>query len=253
MGSAAYREEFVKGHVAKWEAGMENLVRFARSYPHEAYAVLVRSMIPRWRYVMRTMEAAAGLFEPLEQRLKGDFFPAALGWEPTPEERERCALPLRHGGLALPRPEDMLEAERQLVKVRGQALQRAILLQDWNFKLDMKKMREEMEKHRKAADAQLGERATEMLGGLRGRARRGFAEAIAVGSRCWLSAVPLQSMGWCLDRLTFRDAVALRVGVGLPDGLSETCPRYERGARRSWTSAVGRPSHTCCSASGGGR
>ncbi len=54
---------------------------------------------------------------------------------------------------------------------------------------------------------------------LRGRAWRGFHEARMRGGSAWLSVIPLESLGLDLDGLTFRDAVALRMGVDLPDPL----------------------------------
>jgi hypothetical protein len=42
-----------------------------------------------------------------------EFFPAAFGWHPESEEtRARAALPVRHGGLALPDPCELASTER---------------------------------------------------------------------------------------------------------------------------------------------
>ena len=39
-----------------------------------------------------------------------------------------------------------------------------------------------------------------------------------------MSFAPLDVLGLSMDRVTFRDAVALRMGVELPEGMPSFCP-----------------------------
>ena len=60
------------------------------------------------------------------------------------------------------------------------------------------------------------------------RALRSFEEGSSEGGARWLSAVPMPEHGLAFDRLTFRDAVALRMGR-VPDGLPDVCPSCSKG------------------------
>ena len=47
---------------------------------------------------------------------------------------------------------------------------------------------------------------------------------MADGAAPWLSAVPLDALNLALDRQSFRDAIALRMGVDPPELLPQRCP-----------------------------
>ena len=57
-----------------------------------------------------------------------------------------------------------------------------------------------------------------------GRGGKALEEALDSNSSDWLSYAPLERRDLALDRQTFRDAVALRMGVDLPDSLPAYCP-----------------------------
>ena len=59
---------------------------------------------------------------------------------------------------------------------------------------------------------------------LEGRERASLHEALNGGGNVWLAAIPLDDSGLALDRQTFRDAVALRMGQPIPDKLPSYCP-----------------------------
>ena len=51
----------------------------AAQHPHQAYTILTRSVIPKWRFVMRSTDVPPSVFEPLEEALQENFFEAAVG------------------------------------------------------------------------------------------------------------------------------------------------------------------------------
>ena len=226
IGSKAFREEFVRKRVNEWTTTIENLGVVGELFPHNAYATLTHSIIPRWRFVMRTMPVDPVLYAPLEKALINSFFRRALGWAPDSEEglRTRCALPPRLGGLGLPRPEDLARQELSASAGGSLALADAVLRQDWDYKEDSKMIQ-------RARDSRLAEKHTQdletakrELKRLTGRARRGLEEAIEDDHSSWLSAVPLEHLALDLNRQVFRDAVALKMGQDLPDPLPQYCP-----------------------------
>lgn len=82
--------------------------------------------------------------------------------------------------------------------------------------------KEEAREQRQKATKEL---AQALLPKLTGRAKRSLEEALACErGEDWLSHAPLQHLGLLLDRQTFRDAIALRMGVEFPDPLPDVCP-----------------------------
>ena len=52
--------------------------------------------------------------------------------------------------------------------------------------------------------------------------RRAFSIACEKGSSSWLSALPLRSLGYCLNKKDFRDSLSLRYNWPIPD-VSKHC------------------------------
>jgi hypothetical protein len=75
-----------------------------------------------------------------------------------------------------------------------------------------------------ARDKALAAVADDLAQHLSGRAAKGFEEARLRGGSSWLSFVPLDELRLGLDRQTFRDAIALRMGLPFPDSLPSHCP-----------------------------
>ncbi len=66
--------------------------------------------------------------------------------------------------------------------------------------------------------------ARDLLKRTRGRAGKALEQALDSHCSDWLSYAPLERRDLALDRQTFRDAVALRMGVDFPDPLPAYCP-----------------------------
>ena len=224
VGSRTFRESFVREKVAAWCREIRSLAAFSKIFPHEGYCLLVRTLVPRWRYVMRTMEVDPALFEPLEDTLVATFFPAAFGWVPDQLARARSTLPVRHGGLGIPRPSELAVSERGSSATLTAPIESAIWSQDWSFRGDRKATAALRQSVWEEKDRVHSQEVEDLLKQTTGRARRAFEEARVQGGRTWLAAIPLECHGLALPRQTFRDAVALRMGVPLPDPLPSVCP-----------------------------
>ena len=225
LGTSAFREAWVAKKVEGWVEDVKKMSALGRTHPQVAYSLLVRTLIPRWRYSMRTTRCDPRVFDPLENALMEAFFPTVLGWVPdTNELRARCALPCRHGGLGIPVAGALARHEAKASTALTKQLHDAIISQDGDYRPDAlagKLMREERLRKR---DVACKAEADTLAEGLDGRAARGFQEARLRGGSAWLSFAPLDSLGLGLDRVAFRDAVALRMGVPFPDPLPATCP-----------------------------
>jgi len=105
-----------------------------------------------------------------------------------------------------------------------ESLTAAIIRQDESYVDDPCGARQRRDERQRRRDATHREEAEEIAELLEGRAWRGFQEGRTRGGSSWLAVVPLDSLGLDLDRQTFRDAVAPRMGLDFPDRLPEFCP-----------------------------
>jgi len=224
VGSGGFRKEFVEMKVKGWVEDIRKLSVFGKAYPHQAYSLLVRCLIPRWRYLMRTVEVPRDIFGPLERALIDRFFPSVFGWTPIDHGfRRRVGLPARHGGLGIPEVADLAGEEWASSALLTGVLTEAILRQDGGYVEDLRASRARRAERQRARDTGCQLVADEVEGELSGRAWRGFHEGRMRGGSAWLSVIPMESLNLDLDGLTFRDAVALRMGVEFPDPLPDSC------------------------------
>ena len=226
LGATGFRKSYVQRKVQEWTRELRILRGLAAQHPHQAYTILTRSVIPKWRFVMRSTDVPPSVFEPLEEALQENFFLPALGWRADETLlRRRCALPARLSGLGIPLPTEMAKQEKEAALAGVSDLCEAIMRQDKAYVQD----RQALSMKRHAARAKREELQTqdarELLKLLSGRSRKALEEALDVGNGFdWLSHAPLDHLGLSVDRQTFRDAIALRMGVPLPDPLPDYCP-----------------------------
>jgi hypothetical protein len=224
VGSLEFRDAWTRRKVQRWVKDIEKLAALGQSHPQAAYALLTHNLVPSWRYTMRCTRSSAELYQPLEDALVTTFFPSVFGWPPDPVLRARCALPTRHGGLGIPNPVLLADQEWEASHALTGSLQKAMLERAEHFRVDPRAIQTNRAARLRVRDEELRKTADEMAKDLSGRAARGFEEARLRGGSSWLSFAPLDDLGLSLDRVTFRDAVALRMGVELPDGMPTTCP-----------------------------
>ena len=141
------------------------LSMLATTHPHQAYSLLTRSFVPRWRFVMRTTDVDPSVYDPLENTLMEKFFPAAFGWTPKGDQelREVCALPTRLNGLAIPIPRDLAKKERAASKESVGQLVDAIHRQDRSFRQDSRSILMRKQEARERREKMTKELANSLL------------------------------------------------------------------------------------------
>lgn len=227
LGSLEFREAAVRTRVEGWRRDVMRLAAFGRVHPHAAYSLFVRTLLPRWRYTMRNFRVPSQLFQPLEDVVLDSLFPSVFGWSPRTLSdfalRRRCALPTRHGGLGIPVITALAEEEASASQTLTETLSQAILEQDGSFVEDLRAVRTRRDARLVARNKGFEELANQLKEGLEGRAARGFEEARLRGGSAWMSVIPLGCLGLMLDAQSFRDAIALRMGLPLAEALPPRC------------------------------
>ena len=207
--------------MTNWINDIAKLAEFALSQPQACYAAYTFGLKHRWTYFLRTLPDIQDLLEPLEDAISHMLIPAITERKCNQLDRNILALPVRLGGLGLGNPS--LEARREYassVKVTKPLVEQIVsqshqLPEDSLTKLAQQEVRSERSKeleHRAERIKEMAPRKT----------LRALDLATEKGSSAWLTVLPLQDLGFNLNKREFRDAVKLRYDWPVGD-ISSTC------------------------------
>ena len=221
IGSREYLEEYVSEKVTNWINDIAKLAEFALSQPQACYAAYTFGLKHRWTYFLRTLPDIQDLLEPLEDAISHMLIPAITERKCNQLDRNILALPVRLGGLGLGNPS--LEARREYassVKVTKPLVEQIVsqshqLPEDSLTKLAQQEVRSERSKeleHRAERIKEMAPRKTQ----------RALDLATEKGSSACLTVLPLQDLGFNLNKREFRDAVKLRYDWPVED-IPSTC------------------------------
>ena len=219
IGSESFKHKFVKKKITSWVKDVEELSVVAKEEPQIAYSAFTKGLSSRWCYIQRTIEGISELFKPLEDAISKSLIPAILGREVSAVERDMLALPLRYGGLGIQNPEKTSDREYVASKKITKQLTELIVNQDQDLsKLDKSlicKTKADLKLEKEIAFAAEKKRIESLI--TSEPKKRAFMIASEKGSSSWLSALPLRSLGYCLNKKDFRDSLRLRYNWPIPD------------------------------------
>ena len=221
IGSREYLEEYVSEKVTNWINDIAKLAEFALSQPQACYAAYTFGLKHRWTYFLRTLPDIQDLLEPLEDAISHMLIPAITERKCNQLDRNILALPVRLGGLGLGNPS--LEARREYassVKVTKPLVEQIVsqshqLPEDSLTKPAQQEVRSERSKELEHRAERIKEMATR-------KTQQALDLATEKGSSAWLTVLPLQDLGFNLNKREFRDAVKLRYDWPVED-IPSTC------------------------------
>ena len=214
IGSSEFREMYVRKKVSGWIKDLRLMVEIAKDEPQAAYTGFTRGLCHRWGYVQRTIPDIGHCFEPLEKVIRNEFLPTLVGRPVSSHEREIFELPVRYGGLGIPNPVNTADnefknsvyvTEKLTEQIYNQELTSQPDLQDIYRKKTIVDEKKEWEhKHRYNELKNSPKTSTYM--------RRLLDLACEKSSGAWLTALPIQSLGYALNKEDFVGSIQLRYG-----------------------------------------
>ena len=126
LGEEDFRQCFVAGKVQEWKGEVLRLAELARTEPHACYAAMTHGLRGRWSYVLRTVQVASSVVQPLDDAIVESLLPAlSVRARFTDAELSLLRLPARLAELGLPHLAAMAESEFQasLLVTAGQVAQ----------------------------------------------------------------------------------------------------------------------------------
>jgi hypothetical protein len=223
VGSEEYRIKYVSDKVKCWVKDVEDLADIAKDEPQLAYACYTKGMSHRWTYVMRTIPDIKHLMAPLEEAISNILIPAILGREISVLEREVLELPVRFGGLGLLNPVNTADREYKCSKEITEPLVKLILKQELSLEsLDRKGIQEIKAKLTAEKEAKHEEQYKCLCDKVNSRTKRAIMLSREKGASAWLTALPLKSLSYTLNKQEFRDSIALRYSWPI-NGIPKLC------------------------------
>ena len=198
-----------KGVQLGWVKKVATLAEFALSKPQACYAAYTFGLKHRWTYFLRTLPDFQDLLEPLENAVSQVLVPAITEGKCNQLYRTSLAVPVRLGGLGFGNP--CLEASHEYassVKVTTPLVQQ-IVSQSHELPEDslVKSAQQAVTRERSKELEDRTERIKEMAPY---KTKQALDLAAEKGSSAWLTILPLQDLGFNLNKRQFRDAVKLR-------------------------------------------
>ena len=218
IGSNEFREEYIQNKVSQWIKDVEQLSEYAVDEPQLAYSAYTKAVSMRWGFLQRTIPNTKDYFEPLERTIRDKLIPAIIGRPVSDLERNIFSLPVRHGGMGIQNPMLTADIEFRNSSIVTKNLTQLIIRQEndlarydsGQMKLDIQKLKTEKEESMILRMNELKNLADEKL-------KRSIELASEKGAGAWLSALPLQALGYTLNKQEFRDSVYLRYGWRIPN------------------------------------
>ena len=213
MGTRSFVESYVSKKVEKWKCEIEKLSEIAKSQPHAAYTALTKGLCSRWNFLLRTVPNIADLLQPLEDAITQSFIPALIGRQLDDEERRIFALPCRMGGMGISNPVTRAPIEFETSERITSTMAALIINQSTQYSTSTQ---QHMRESRNVLKRERWQRQNDDLQNLNevltASQRRSLSLAGEKGASSWLTALPIENMGFTLHKRAFRDAVFLRYG-----------------------------------------
>ena len=199
--------------MSKRVQDVEELSLIAKDEPQLALAAFTKALCHRWTFVQRTIPNIEHLFDPLEHAIHHKLIPALTGREVSDLERKMLSLPVRMGGMGILNPAETANREYSAsIAITGK-LKELIINQEMTLKeYDQKMVNEVSKSISSLKEEALKVKAAEIKANLDDNKARLFQLAQEKGCGSWLTALPIQSMGYVLNKEEFKDSVRLRYG-----------------------------------------
>ena len=223
IGTSKFKETYVKTKVDSWVLDVKQLASIGEEEPQLAYSGFTKGLCHRWKYVQRTIAGIGHLFQPLENAIRDVFIPAIVGRKISDADRTLFALPLRYGGLGIQDPTETSDEEFYASCEISEELTTMILKQNTSIdQLDKIKMKTRKAALKQRRETQFKEVYKSLYDEASNEQKKSLEMSCEKGSYSWLSALPLQSLGYILNKGEFRDAICLRYNWTIPN-VHETC------------------------------
>ena len=217
IGSEDFKEMYVTNKVLKWIEDVEELSLLGKDEPQAVYSCFTKAICHRWTYIQRTIPGIDHLFCPLENAIREKLIPAIIGREVSDIERRILALPVRLGGMGIEDPTKCSDKFTASTNITAN-LTNIIINQERDFtNYNSEEVKQSIAAVRAEKETRLKNELQQINELVDSKMQRTLELLQEKGSGAWLSALPIQSLGYTLNKQEFKDSVCLRYGWNIPN------------------------------------
>ena len=212
IGSSNYVKQYVQTKVKKWCESLGCLSDIARIHPQSVYSAFVCGVAGWSISLCRTTPDICHLLMPLEDIIKTKLILALTGRDSSNKLRNLFSLPVRHGGLGINIPTELLREFESSVLISSPlvsliikqeiAYTTEVLCEQISARLKVRKMKRVKSKSLSAIICESLPKDLPLS----------IELAKEKGASIWLSSLPVQEHGFSLHKAAFHDAFSVRYG-----------------------------------------
>ena len=216
IGSQEYQKDYVDGKVTEWVGEIVKLAEITTTEPQACYSAYIFGLKHKWTYFLGTIPDTQDLLEPLERAVSQILIPTITGHKCSPLERDVLSLLVGCGGLGFGNPQAEAAQELNSSVETTAPLINQIMSQQHQLPDDSAvKLAKQISRHKREEDVK------EKVRSVYGRAPNNLTRALDLssekGSSVWLTVIPLQELGFNLNKREFCDAIKLRYDWPIED------------------------------------
>ena len=221
MGAVIGRQEFkqlcMTNKINRWVEDVEELAELAKEEPQAVYSCFTKAICHRWTYVQRTIADISHHFEKLEFAIREKLIPALIGRSISDIERRILALPVRLGGMGIVDPTQSSHEYNASTRIT-ENLTAIIYNQEADFtNYNSERVKQVVAVAKAEKERRLKDKLKDIYELVDEKMQRTLDLSQEKGSGAWLTALPIQSLGYTLNKAEFRDSVCLRYGWDIPN------------------------------------
>ena len=198
IGSPEYKEEYVKNKVDEWVDDIQKLANIAHAEPQAAYAAMILGIQHRWKFIQRTVPDISDYFTPLDREIHHKLIPAIVGRQISDDERDILALPVRYGGLGIPRPNENSNFEYAASRKITQPLKESIVKQEIHPEFNQAVLKDVKDEIKRERENIYKQRSHFIMSHTDDVMKRSLEAAREKGASSWLTTLPLEWLGYTL-------------------------------------------------------
>ena len=200
IGSPEFKEIYVRKKVENWVRDTEQLAEIAKDEPQIAFSAFTKALCMRWCFVQRTVSGISHLFQPLEDCIRETMIPAIVGRRVSDIERRIMALPVRLGGIGILNPVETADIEYQTSIEITADLKNIIYNQEETLEnYDEDRVKISINKTKQSKDKRLNAEFELVKTLVDDGMKSNLDLAREKGSGSWLTALPIQALGYVLN------------------------------------------------------
>ena len=223
IGTIEDIESWLEKKALQWSNSIERLAHAAKSYPHEAFTALSKSLQNEWGYILRVTQETESLCFSLTDRIKNSFLPSLSSLDLDDIEKSLMCKPAKLNGIGVTDPIENSEFSYQTSKEATSQLSQAIIEGDF---IDILKHEsfytETANKYRTEKLKKSTEDIDNLLPLLSIERKIAIERKIQHKCSTWLTVALTYDNVFSMTPDAFRDAVALRY-ARIPPKMRSVC------------------------------